>query len=304
MLAGFGLCGLHAAWVLSLQLPVEYERSDLVVSGKVLGLPEHDDDRTRFLFRVDRSDANPGFLHGRKLRLAWYDGWGDRGSRRGEIEADASDGVVYRLGNWPSPYAIVLANASTDFDAQITVWSDDGEFAVADAERLVGADIQFPGDDLVTVRSELVDHDGVRLLDISGPVDRIPLPRRSMMTLVLPPRPVPFGASTVRRIGYKIESTQPIVAYQFNPLCCNYSFTNDASLLLPTSALTQNYSFLSYEVWRPQFGSTSYSSTMTVVARWFDWMICFCDSRSESPPSPGMTEASRSAPGLELGSSR
>ena len=74
LLAGFALCGLHAAWVLSLQLPVEYERSDLVVSGKVLGLPEHDDDRTRFLFRVDRSDANPGFLHGRKLLLACYDG--------------------------------------------------------------------------------------------------------------------------------------------------------------------------------------------------------------------------------------
>jgi len=87
LVAGFALCALHAAWALSLQPPVEHERSDLVLTGQVVGLPEHDDDRTRFLFRVDRSAANPEFLRARKLRLAWYDGWGDRGSRRGEIEA-------------------------------------------------------------------------------------------------------------------------------------------------------------------------------------------------------------------------
>ncbi len=163
------------------------------------------------------------------------------------------------------PYAIVLANSSTEYDAVVTVYAEDGVVAQADAQRLVGADISFPGDDKVTVRSELIDDQGVKLLDISGPVENIPLPRRSMMTLVFPPRFVPFGKSTVTKVGYRVESTQPIVAYQFNPLCCNYSFTNDASLLLPTSALTENYSFLSYEVWKPQFGNTSYSSTLTVV---------------------------------------
>ena len=164
------------------------------------------------------------------------------------------------------PYAIVLANTSTTYDAQITVYSEEGVIAEADGERRVGADIQFPGDDLVTVRSELVDQNGVKLLDIDGPVEKIPLPRQSMMTLLFPPRAVPFGSSSLTHVGYKIESTQPVVAYQFNPLCCNYSFTNDASLLLPTSALTENYLFMSYEVWKPQFGSESYSPTLTVVA--------------------------------------
>ena len=65
LLAGFALCGLHAAWALSLQLPVEHERSDVVLTGQVVGLPEHDDDRTRFLFRVDRSGGNPEYLRGR-----------------------------------------------------------------------------------------------------------------------------------------------------------------------------------------------------------------------------------------------
>ena len=97
LLAGFALCGLHTAWALSLQLPVEHERSDVVLTGRVVGLPEHDDDRTRFLFRVARSGANPEYLRGRKLRLAWYDGWGDDESRRGEIEAGSTWSFTVRL---------------------------------------------------------------------------------------------------------------------------------------------------------------------------------------------------------------
>ncbi len=87
LLAGFMWCGLHAAWALALQLPVEQERADLVLTGRVVQLPEHEADRTRFMFRVERSADNPGFLRGRMLRLSWYDGWGDEASRRGEIAA-------------------------------------------------------------------------------------------------------------------------------------------------------------------------------------------------------------------------
>ncbi|MGY0560652.1 DNA internalization-related competence protein ComEC/Rec2 [Luteimonas sp. A277] len=86
LLAGFMWCGLHAAWALALQLPVEHERADLELTGRVVQLPEHDADRTRFMFRVDRSAENPEFLQGRVLRLSWYDGWGQEASRRGEIE--------------------------------------------------------------------------------------------------------------------------------------------------------------------------------------------------------------------------
>ncbi len=175
-----------------------------------------------------------------------------------------NDGNVLPPDRHP-PFAIVLANTSTEFDAQISVYTADGEFALADFERTVGADIQFPGDDLVTVHSEVVDQNGVRLLAVAGRVDKIPLPRQSIMTLVLPRRTMPYQQSTLTANGYRVVSTQPVVAYQFNPLCCNYNFTNDASLLLPTSALTENYTFLSYEVWKPQGSATSYASTLTVV---------------------------------------
>ncbi|WP_407352119.1 DNA internalization-related competence protein ComEC/Rec2 [Luteimonas sp. R10] len=84
-LTGFALCGLHAAFALSVQLPPEHERSDFVVAGRVVQLPEHEARRTRFLFRVDRGAAQPAFLRGRLLRLSWYDGWEGEDPRRFDI---------------------------------------------------------------------------------------------------------------------------------------------------------------------------------------------------------------------------
>ncbi len=56
--------------------------------------------------------------------------------------------------------------------------------------------------------------------------------------------------------GYHILSTQPVSVYQFNaleftvdPRCPTNSYTNDASLLLPTNALTGNYLVLAHNAW-------------------------------------------------------
>jgi hypothetical protein len=68
-----------------------------------------------------------------------------------------------------------------------------------------------------------------------------------------------FHSAIVRGAAYRLTSTVPVVVYQFNPLeyrvdrdCVDevggepgdgvcHSYTNDASLLLPTTALTENY---------------------------------------------------------------
>lgn len=72
-IVGAALCGLHAAHALSVQLPATMERGDYVVTGRVVGLPVHELQRTAFVFRVDTSEAVPAALRGRLLRLSWYD---------------------------------------------------------------------------------------------------------------------------------------------------------------------------------------------------------------------------------------
>ena len=85
-LVGFALFGLHATSVLARQLPPAHERGDFAIRGRVVQLPEHEPQRTRFLFRVDRGAEQPAFLRGKLLRLAWYDDRGGAGSRRHELE--------------------------------------------------------------------------------------------------------------------------------------------------------------------------------------------------------------------------
>jgi hypothetical protein len=46
--------------------------------------------------------------------------------------------------------------------------------------------------------------------------------------------------------AYRLTSDQPIIAYQFNPLDNVSVFSNDASLLLPASALTPEYTVVSW----------------------------------------------------------
>lgn len=187
------------------------------------------------------------------------------------------------------PFAIVLFNPSETYDARVSVFSGPDEHAEAVVSRTVGTDIPQPGMDLVTVESRVLGPRGQELFKVDGAIDNIVLPRGSMMTLIMPHREIPFGSTSLTPNAYKVSTTQPVVAYQFNPLCCNYNYTNDASLLLPKSALTENYMFLSYAVWA---GTSSarlaepYSSTMTIVATEPDTSVTI-----QLPPPKGVNRA-------------
>jgi hypothetical protein len=55
------------------------------------------------------------------------------------------------------------------------------------------------------------------------------------------------GPGTFRTMGaYRVSSTAPLIAYQFNPLENVNVFSNDASLLLPTSVLDDHYLVLGW----------------------------------------------------------
>ncbi len=66
---------------------------------------------------------------------------------------------------------------------------------------------------------------------------------------------------TGKNVGgaYKIVSDVPVIAYEFNPITGQSSYTTDASLLLPTSALDKFHYMMT---WKPQNGSPQ----MVIVA--------------------------------------
>lgn len=72
-LCGFALAGIHATHALSIQLPLDWEKRDVEVRGRIVELPAHQPRRTAFALRVDRADDQPEPLRGRLLRLSWYD---------------------------------------------------------------------------------------------------------------------------------------------------------------------------------------------------------------------------------------
>lgn len=73
-LSGFCLFGLHAAHALARQLAPELERQDIVVSGRIVELPDHEDGRMRFHLRVeDTASPRSASLRGRLLQVSWYD---------------------------------------------------------------------------------------------------------------------------------------------------------------------------------------------------------------------------------------
>jgi len=84
---GFALAGLHAGHALSLQLPVDWEKREVTVQGRVVELPEHQARRTAFAFRVADTPDQPAPLRGRLLQLSWYDDYGGAATGRDRLLA-------------------------------------------------------------------------------------------------------------------------------------------------------------------------------------------------------------------------
>lgn len=73
LLVGIGWLSLHMGWVLAAQLSPDVGRTQFDVRGTVVSLPEHEQRRSRFRFRVDGSADMPEHLRGCLLQLAWHD---------------------------------------------------------------------------------------------------------------------------------------------------------------------------------------------------------------------------------------
>ncbi|MGQ4659421.1 DNA internalization-related competence protein ComEC/Rec2 [Lysobacter sp. F6437] len=86
-LFGFALAGLHAGHALSVQLPLDWEKREVTVEGRVVELPERESRRTAFAFRVVDRDDQPAPLRGRLLQLSWYDDFDGTATGRDRLHA-------------------------------------------------------------------------------------------------------------------------------------------------------------------------------------------------------------------------
>ncbi len=173
-------------------------------------------------------------------------------------------------GSRGSPFGLVVANTNELQSVRLQVRrTSDGE-----PERLVGqATIagldrdNNPEGTPVSVLSTIRDAKGRVVARPTGEAEGLEVPPGGIATLLLPRQMIPFEASGIYDLSWQLKSSLPVVAYQFNPYCCNFSFTNDASLLLPIEALGTEYTAVGAADWDPGIeGIDALGMGATIVA--------------------------------------
>jgi len=162
-----------------------------------------------------------------------------------------------------APFGLVIANSDPVLPATIEVRDPFGQ-----PELILGSvDVTSaqPEPQTHTVRSVRTDADGA-MTPLSGPAEHLQIPPGAIVTLLFGERTVPSGISGIHRVARRLTSSLPVVAYQFNPYCCNTTYTNDASLLLPTTAAGQDYTLLGAADMRFDPDPTSLGLGFTLVA--------------------------------------
>ena len=171
-----------------------------------------------------------------------------------------------------SPTAVVITNPSLEESAIIQMFGPDGAPSALITEQLVSVP---PIDGLPqgmyldqTIRSEVQDAEGRTFENMVLRPEMIAIPPGGIGTFLLPKVDWPLEGSIVKRAAHRVVSDRPVGAYQFSPYCCNFSFSNDASLLIPTSALGKEYLYLGVPTLRGDTfsGDFVYPATGVIVA--------------------------------------
>lgn len=131
------------------------------------------------------------------------------------------------------PFAVVLSNTHATLNANVQIYSRKGNTVT----KLL--DFEIPAGDLRTAFLPVSCYDNVTSCDAAYLVN----------------------GTTIQEAAFYIKSDLPITAAQFNPLENVDVFSNDASLLFPTTAHGKRYMVMS----RKQFYDT-FHAFMTVVA--------------------------------------
>jgi len=179
---------------------------------------------------------------------------------------------------YTDPYAVSLANPH-DFEVTVRI--------TGAGDRVVSAqsNVRVPGLSGINtltgermgatvVNSYVEDSAGTRRT-INGPVDGVALPAGGMGVFILPDNTAGLNVrggtvtyqSEVADRAYKVVASAPVTAYQFSPLCCSHSYSNDASILFPAGSQGRSYVGVSLPYLNVMQGRPAESpSFLTVVA--------------------------------------
>lgn len=172
-----------------------------------------------------------------------------------------------------SPTGLVVANNSDSLPLQLTLLGPNGMPTPLISSRVieVPSDIDLPTAQYqdTTVTSNVRNAAGQIVTPEISRAENLDVPPGGIATLLLPRGRMDWTSSNIRKSAFRLQSTQPVVAYQFSPYCCNFSFSNDASLLFPTSSLGTNYRYVGaahHQFFDIRTGSTpNEPAVMTVV---------------------------------------
>ncbi len=131
----------------------------------------------------------------------------------------------------------------------------------------------------------------IRSQDGGAPQASATVPPGELHVFELPPRDA--DGAVDKPLAWRLQSTAPIVAYQFNPLNNEGVFSNDASVLFPSNAWGTEYYAMSW----PQLGSApdGFRSFVTIVAGYAETHV------TVTPTAP--TLGGNGVPALQAGES-
>lgn len=144
-----------------------------------------------------------------------------------------------------APLGLLIFNPDTENVAIADVLGPDGEpgALVASYQMEPPTDDELPPRAYAArrIRSDLTAADGTVVFGGIERGEALEIPPGGRARILIPRTGFFEQSSHLRRLAWRLKTNSPVVAYQFNPLCCNYSFSNDASLLIPSTALGRRY---------------------------------------------------------------
>jgi hypothetical protein len=190
------------------------------------------------------------------------------------------------------PTGVVLSNISETDNTYVTLYNAQNQAIdlINEVTLLVPDDLMNFSSEDQTIRSEIRDAQGDLVGGFVLRAEQIAIPPGGIGVFLLPRSPWHEG-SFIDEDTIRVVTDLPVNAYQFSPYCCNYSFSNDASLLIPTSVRGDSYRVLSIPTLlirnQQTFENSSSPATVTVIAHEDDTRVSF-DFPENAQIEPGL----------------